>query len=127
MKILWIEDDLVSIEFLVDYLKGKNVHVTTERDFEAAWDMVKIELEFDAYIIDLWLPQDGNPSPEKNGKRIIDKLKELNITKPIIICTNHSEITARKYGYTNELYIRKDKLIPKEFYRVIIEYIKNFK
>ncbi len=123
-RILWIEDAYDDIEDLVKYKNGQEYEFDIEQDHNEA--IRKIENEsYDAYIIDLFLVGSDHDALD-NGIAVLERFRQLNISKPLIIYTNLSKRLAKKYCLVVDLLIRKKKPA-KRFFDQIEEHIENFK
>ena len=104
-KILIVEDDLFSAEYLVEVLSDTNVKVTLTKNGSEAVELVKKE-EFDLVLMDIQLPG-------ISGDKATELIRKFNKDIPIIAQTAHAMSNDRekylKAGCTD--YLAKPILI----------------
>ena len=87
-RLLVVEDNTNLIHMIKEYCKtSSSIEVTCEaHDGEEAYDVAKACIDnYDLILLDLIMPN-------KDGIYFLDKIKEENINKPIIVRTNNPRI-----------------------------------
>ncbi|MBN2737505.1 MAG: response regulator transcription factor [Spirochaetales bacterium] len=90
MKILLIEDDIKTAQFIVKGLKQAQYNVRHSQDGLDGLALINNE-SFDLVILDIMLPG-------MDGFKIIDKTREKNISVPIIVLSAKSALDDRIMG-----------------------------
>lgn len=85
LKVLVVEDDVVSRILLNEILKQFSLTVLFARNGQEAVDMVKADSSFDLILMDLKMPI-------MNGYEATEKIRELGYTNPIIAQTAYASI-----------------------------------
>lgn len=85
LKVLVVEDDVVSRILLNEILKQCNTTILFARNGQEAVDMVKADSSFDLILMDLKMPI-------MNGYEATEKIRDLGFTNPIIAQTAYASI-----------------------------------
>jgi len=83
LKVLVVEDDVVSRILLNEILKQFSLTVLFARNGQEAVDMVKADSSFDLILMDLKMPI-------MNGYEATEKIRDLGFTNPIIAQTAYA-------------------------------------
>jgi len=83
-RILLVEDDANLCFFLQKFLENKGYYIKAFQEGDAALNKAQKD-KFDLYLIDIGLPK-------VNGFTIVNKIREVNNTAPIIIITDKDTI-----------------------------------
>lgn len=78
-KILIVDDEPNVCQFLAEYLNYRGFETLIRNSGVEAIKLIKAE-PFDAILLDLIMP-------EMNGLEVLEKIKQMNITVPVIIVT----------------------------------------
>ena len=90
-KILFLEDDLLFGESLVDLLEDNNFEVVHLKNGQAALD-ASFEQKFDLYLLDINVPL-------INGVTLLKELREADDKTPAIFLTSHKDKEMLKCGF----------------------------
>lgn len=85
LKVLVVEDDVVSRILLSEILKQYNLTVTFARNGQEALEMVNADNSFDLILMDLKMPI-------MNGFEATEKIRDLGFSNPIIAQTAYASI-----------------------------------
>ncbi|TLP41006.1 response regulator [Arcobacter arenosus] len=100
LKLLFVEDEEDLIEIITDTLNKLQASFLTAKNGEEALDVIKQNPDIDVVVTDLNMPI-------MSGLELIEKLKEDNFNKPIIIMSAHTEVDyinkAKEFGVDNYL------------------------
>ena len=90
MRILVVEDDLQIADLLTEALTNRQYTVDTAQDGAMGWDWLET-LEYDLVLLDLTLPK-------LNGIELCQKLREHNISTPVLMLTARDTISDKIVG-----------------------------
>ncbi len=100
LKLLFVEDEEDLIEIITDTLNKLQASFLTAKNGEEALDVIKQNPDIDVVVTDLNMPI-------MSGLELIEKLKEDNFNKPIIVMSAHTEVDyinkAKEFGVDNYL------------------------
>lgn len=88
-KILIVEDDPFSSNFLVEVLSGTHARIELAFNGEEAISILKAENDFDLVLMDIQLPK-------LNGEMATKKIREFNKEIPIIAQTAYAMVNDRE-------------------------------
>ncbi|MFO7828828.1 MAG: response regulator [Bacteroidales bacterium] len=88
-KILIVEDDPFSSNFLVELLSGTHARLELASNGEEAISKLKAENDFDLILMDIQLPK-------LNGEMATKKIREFNKEIPIIAQTAYAMVNDRE-------------------------------
>ena len=92
-KILFLEDDLLFAETLVDLLEDSNYEVIHVANGQDAID-ITYDQKFDLYLLDINVPL-------INGVTVLKELREANDKTPTIFLTSHKDKEMLKQSFLN--------------------------
>lgn len=88
MRVLNVEDDAYKRNDICKALKGTGTtKVDWVRNLEDALSQIK-EVKYDLIISDMWYPPVSGGKDEESGEILIEKIKEMEMDIPIIICSS---------------------------------------
>lgn len=90
MRVLVVEDDIQIAEMLTEALANRQYYVDTAADGEMAWDWVDTA-DYDLIILDIMLPK-------VDGIRFCQRLRDRNITTPVLMLTARDTISDKIIG-----------------------------
>lgn len=103
MKILYLEDDIALRQTIHEFLEDEGFNVTLAKDGEEALEIL-YKQNFDLLLLDVQVPK-------LNGFKLLELLRESNITTPTIFTTSLNSIEDLSTGYE----IGADDYIKKPF------------
>lgn len=100
IKLLFVEDEDDLIDIITDTLNKLDASFLTAKNGKEALRVLEENPDIDILITDINMPV-------MNGITLINKLKETNFDKPIIVMSAHTEIEyidkAKEYGVNDYL------------------------
>ena len=124
-RILWIEDDAVRLEGLMDPLREEGFEVNTATDYPQFVERLK-EGKYDLFVVDLILPQAsvGEQVAYEDfidlvGLKIIDSLNKSHPEAPVIVVTVVKDTEAVEQYANVKRVLHKGNLYPSDFQEVV--------
>ena len=103
MKILWIDDEILNIQSIKEFLEDNSHSVKTTSSLIEALNLVKSE-NFDLVLIDLYMPDNDNvlepnsiSGGYKTGISLAREMKKIQKTIKIIGCSISNDLKAKSW------------------------------